>query len=220
MHTHPLKIGVLIGSVRAGRFADKVADWFVSEARKREDMEIHVIDLAEPALAAELGLRVDGSGDHSGGGSGGDSGDDSGGDSGEDSGGQSRDAPRLAQRIGEVDAFVVVTPEYNHGYPAALKLALDHVHREWQAKPVGFVSYGGMAGGQRAVEQLRQVFAELHAVTVRDTVSFHMAWEQFDERGRPRDPEGVGKAAAVLLDQLAWWGITLREGRTARAYAG
>jgi NAD(P)H-dependent FMN reductase len=204
MHTHPLKIGVLIGSVRAGRFADKVADWFVSEARKREDMEVHVIDLAEPALVDELGLRLDGSGDGFG----------------RYSGDQSRDLPRLAQRIGEVDAFVVVTPEYNHGYPASLKLAIDHVHREWQAKPVGFVSYGGMAGGQRAVEQLRQVFAELHAVTVRDTVSFHMAWEQFDERGRPRDPEGVGKAAAVLLDQLAWWGVTLREGRTVRAYAG
>ncbi|MFI5676780.1 NADPH-dependent FMN reductase [Streptomyces cellulosae] len=202
MHTQPLKIGVVIGSVRAGRFADTVAGWFLSEARQREDMEIHVIDLAEPALAAELGraLGFDGSVDRSG--------------------DRSGDAPRLAQRIGEVDAFVVVTPEYNHGYPASLKVALDHVHREWQAKPVGFVSYGGMAGGHRAVEQLRQVFAELHAVTVRDTVSFHNAWEQFDERGRPRDPEGVGKAATVLLDQLAWWGVTLREGRTVRAYAG
>ncbi len=68
---------------------------------------------------------------------------------------------------------VVVTPEYNHGYPASLKQAIDIPHAEWQRKAVGFVSYGGLAGGMRAVEQLRQVFAELHCTTVRETVSFH-----------------------------------------------
>ncbi|MEV2213866.1 NAD(P)H-dependent oxidoreductase [Streptomyces sp. NPDC050997] len=197
---HPLKIGVLIGSVRAGRFADKVADWFVAEAGGRQDMEIHVIDLAEPALVDELRLSFEQSGDRP---------DD-----------RPGDVPRLARRIEGLDGFVVVTPEYNHGYPASLKLAIDYVYSEWRAKPVGFVSYGGMAGGQRAVEQLRQVFAELHAVTLRDTVSFHMAWERFDDRGRPLDEDGAGKAATVLLDQLAWWGLTLREGRAARPYVG
>jgi NAD(P)H-dependent FMN reductase len=197
MHPNPLKIGVLIGSVRAGRFADKVSDWFVSEAGRRDDMEIHVIDLAEPALVDELKLSFDRS--RSDGAVG---------------------APRLAQRIEGLDGFVVVTPEYNHGYPASLKLAIDYVYSEWRAKPVGFVSYGGMAGGHRAVEQLRQVFAELHAVTLRDTVSFHMAWERFDDRGRPLDEDGTTKAAAVMLDQLAWWGLTLREGRAARPYEG
>jgi NAD(P)H-dependent FMN reductase len=193
----PLQVGVIIGSVRAGRFADVVAGWFLAEARERDDMEIHVIDLAEPALAAELRLGLDRDGlDPVPG-----------------------DAPRLAGRIGDMDAFVVVTPEYNHGYPASLKLAVDHVRQEWQAKPVGFVSYGGMAGGSRAVEQLRQVFAELHTVTLRDTVGFTMAWERFDEDGRPHDGDGAAKAAAVLLDQLAWWGATLREGRAARPYA-
>ncbi|MFJ8534247.1 NADPH-dependent FMN reductase [Streptomyces sp. NPDC093591] len=192
----PLKIGVLIGSVRPGRFADKVSQWFVSEIGQRDDMETHVIDLSEPALADELKLTLERSAAPDGG------------------------APTLAERIGGLDGFVVVTPEYNHGYPAALKLAIDYVYREWRAKPVGFVSYGGMAGGQRAVEQLRQVFAELHAVTLRDTVSFHMAWERFDDEGRPYDQDGTSKAAAVLLDQLAWWGLTLREGRAVRPYDG
>ncbi|GAA3979647.1 NAD(P)H-dependent oxidoreductase [Streptomyces plumbiresistens] len=192
----PLRIGILIGSARAGRFADKVAPWFIGEVRKRDDMDVHVIDLAEPALVDELRLSFERGG---GGGDG---------------------VPGLARRIGEVDGVVVITPEYNHGYPASLKLAIDYVYSEWRAKPVGFVSYGGMAGGQRAVEQLRQVFAELHAVTMRDTVSFHMAWERFDERGRPYDEEGTAKAAAVLLDQLAWWGLTLREGRAVRPYDG
>jgi NAD(P)H-dependent FMN reductase len=204
MQTHSLKIGVIIGSVRAGRFADKVADWFVAEARSRDDMEIHVIDLAEPALVDELRLSFA----------------PSGAPSGDQLSDRPGDTPRLAQRIGELDGFVVITPEYNHGYPASLKLAIDRVYSEWRAKPVAFVSYGGMAGGQRAVEQLRQVFAELHAVTLRDTVAFPMAWERFDDDGRPRDEEGVGKAAAVLLDQLAWWGLTLREGRAMRPYDG
>lgn len=195
MSQTPLKIGVLIGSVRPGRFADKVARWFTGEVGLREDMEAQVIDLSEPALVDELKLTLERS-DGLGG------------------------APTLAERIGGLDGFVVVTPEYNHGYPAALKPAIDYVYREWRTKPVGFVSYGGLAGGQRAVEQLRQVFAELHAVTLRDTVSFHMAWEQFDDRGRPHDRAGTAKAAAVLLDQLAWWGMTLREGRAARAYQG
>ncbi len=191
----PLRIGVIVGSVRPGRFADTVAQWFVSEISRRDDMDVHVIDLSEPALVAELKLSLDPSGVPEG-------------------------TPGLAERIGGLDGFVVVTPEYNHGYPASLKLAVDHVHAEWRAKPVGFVSYGGMAGGQRAVEQLRQVFAELHTVTLRDTVSFHMAWERFDENGRPYDEDGPAKAAAVLLDQLDWWGRTLRAGRAARPYGG
>ncbi|MDN3245905.1 NADPH-dependent FMN reductase [Streptomyces mutabilis] len=195
MSQAPLKIGVLIGSVRTGRFADKVSQWFISEIDKRDDMETHVIDLSEPALVEELKLSLDPSGAPEG-------------------------APGLAERIGGLDGFVVITPEYNHGYPASLKLAIDYVYSEWRAKPVGFVSYGGMAGGQRAVEQLRQVFAELHAVTLRDTVSFHMAWEQFDDNGRPLDEGGCAKAAAVLLDQLDWWGRTLRDGRAARPYEG
>ncbi|MEU3900271.1 NAD(P)H-dependent oxidoreductase [Streptomyces sp. NPDC045251] len=191
----PLKIGVIVGSVRPGRFADTVARWFVSEAGRRDDMDVHVIDLSEPALAAELKLSL--------------------GDDGAPSG-----TPGLAERVGGLDGFVVVTPEYNHGYPASLKLAIDHVYAEWRAKPVGFVSYGGLAGGARAVEQLRQVFAELHTVTLRDTVAFPMAWEKFDEDGRPFDEDGPAKAAAVLLDQLDWWGRTLREGRAARPYGG
>ena len=105
MSMSPLKIGVLVGSVRPGRFADRVSRWFLSEVGRRDDMETHVIDLSEPDLASELKLtleRSDGSGD----------------------------APTLAERIGGLDGFVVVTPEYNHGYPASLKLAIDYVYRE------------------------------------------------------------------------------------------
>ncbi|GAA1943929.1 hypothetical protein GCM10009837_82470 [Streptomyces durmitorensis] len=120
--------------------------------------------------------------------------------------------------LAAADAFVVITPEYNHSFPADLKHAIDWHLDEWRAKPVGFVSYGGVAGGLRAVEQLRLVFAELHAPTMRDTVSFHGAWHRFGPDGQPHDAEGPAGAAKVMLDQLAWWAVTLRDGKAARAY--
>ena len=112
----------------------------------------------------------------------------------------------------------MVTPEYNHSFPASLKAAIDLVGPEWRATPVALVSYGGMSGGLRASEHLRQVFAELHATTVRDTVSFHGGWACFDEHGEPHDRTGTDAAATVLLDQLTWWGLALREARDRRPY--
>ncbi|SEG82383.1 NAD(P)H-dependent FMN reductase [Thermomonospora echinospora] len=125
--------------------------------------------------------------------------------------------PTLSARLAAADAFVVVTPEYNHSFPAPLKHLIDSHHREWHAKPVGFVSYGGISGGLRAVEQLRLVFAELHAVTIRDTVSFHNARERFDAEGDPKDPAS-NVAATTLLDRLSWWGRVLRDARTEHPY--
>ena len=128
------------------------------------------------------------------------------------------EAGSVTGKLGAADAFVVVTPEYNHSYPAPLKAVIDSHFREWHAKPVGFVSYGGLSGGLRAVEHLRVVFAELHAVTVRDTVSFHGARSCFGPDGRPLDEAVPGAAAGVLLDRLTWWGLTLRDAHQARPY--
>jgi NAD(P)H-dependent FMN reductase len=184
-----LNVAVIIGSTRQGRFGPTVARWFVGEASQRADMVIDVIDLAEVDLPSVHPQQ------------------------------RNAEVEAYVERIDRADAFVVVTPEYNHGYPAALKHAIDLPHREWRAKPVAFVSYGGMAGGLRSVEQLRQVFAELHATTVGDTVSFHMAHAQFDESGDPVEAGGCGTAAKTMLDQLAWWATALRDARTARPYA-
>nr|WP_079122865.1 NAD(P)H-dependent oxidoreductase [Streptomyces abyssalis] len=191
-----LRLAVIIGSVREGRFGPVVSEWFAQEARNHGAYDVDVIDLAEaehelpvafPEFDKPLPPAVKAV--HS----------------------------ALSRRLEAADAFVVVTPEYNHSFPAPLKNTIDWFHAEWQAKPAGFVSYGGMAGGQRAVEHLRQVFAELHAVTVRDTLSFHMAWERFDESGRPRD-EGSTAAAEGMLRQLEWWGSALREARAKSPY--
>jgi NAD(P)H-dependent FMN reductase len=125
----------------------------------------------------------------------------------------------FARRIERADAVVLVTPEYNHSFPGPLKTAIDSALAEWRAKPVAFVSYGGISGGLRAVQQLRNIFPELRAMTVRETVSFHHAWFQFDEKGDPVDPDNVNRAAAALLEELTWWGHTLRQARNDRPFA-
>ncbi|TXS56077.1 NADPH-dependent FMN reductase [Streptomyces sp. t39] len=120
--------------------------------------------------------------------------------------------PQIRDFVGEVgraDAFVVVTPEYNRSFPASLKQAIDYAYDEWHTKPVGFVSYGHGSRGLYAVEQLRSVFTELHTVTLRNGVDVDLLDEGLDGRSR---------AAALLLDQLCWWGLALRDARAARPY--
>ncbi|MGW6462228.1 NADPH-dependent FMN reductase, partial [Streptomyces sp. NPDC055078] len=124
----------------------------------------------------------------------------------------------LGARLAAADAFIVVTPVDNRGYPASLKTAIDWFFDEWSAKPVGFVSYGGMGGGLHAVEQLRQVFDEVHAATIRNTICFTDVWEKFDNRGEPVEESAAHTAAKRFLDQLLWWGETLRQGRSQRPY--
>ncbi len=189
--TAPVRLAVIIGSVRTGRFGPTAARWFAGSLAGRDDVTVDLIDLLE----ADLSPRLDGIPDD-----------------------PHDPAGSLRARLTDADAFVVVTPEYNHSYPAALKTAIDSFHAEWQAKPVGFVSYGGLSGGQRAVEHLRPVFIELHAAPVRDAVSFHRFWEQFDESGRLHDPGAATCAATVLTDQLVWWGRALRDARARHPY--
>jgi NAD(P)H-dependent FMN reductase len=122
-------------------------------------------------------------------------------------------------RLGAADAFVAVTSEYNHGYPAALKTAFDSAKHEWRAKPIGFVSYGGLSGGVRATEQLRQVVAELHMVSVRESVSFHQMRKRFDAAGETDDGAAID-AAGRMLGQLAWWARALRAARASAPYPG
>ncbi|MDR4308627.1 NAD(P)H-dependent oxidoreductase [Chelatococcus sambhunathii] len=125
----------------------------------------------------------------------------------------------LGARIGQADAAIVVTPEYNHSYPAPLKALIDSADREWSAKTVAFVAYGGASGGLRAVEHLRNVFAELDAHTLRETVSFAHAWEQFGPDGELRSSSRAPRAMNGLLDRLAWWSDALRAARDAEPVA-
>lgn len=192
----PLKVAVVVGSTREGRFAPTVTNWIVEHIGLHGAFEADVVDLAEtplPTVFPAFGQPL--------------------------APGNEELLAAVSPRLAAADAFVVVTPEYNHSFPASLKNAIDWHNKEWHAKPVGFVSYGGVSGGLRAVEQLRTVFAELHAVTIRDSVSFAGAWGKFDEAGRATDP-ACDTAAKTLLDQLAWWALALSEAKAVRPYAG
>jgi NAD(P)H-dependent FMN reductase len=119
---------------------------------------------------------------------------------------------RWAAKVDQADGYVLVTPEYNHGYPAALKNALDVVFAPWNRKPVSFVSYGSAGGGLRAVEQLRLVSIELEMVPLRHQVAIPRVYAALDETGRPRDSHHAADARR-LLDELAWWSAALRAAR-------
>lgn len=186
MNLAPLKLAVVIGSVREGRFGPKVASWFADQARGHEGFDVNVIDLADYQFPIDMTRNAD--------------------------------VERFAEQIDAADAIVVITQEYNHSYGGTLKVAIDALRDEWKGKAVGFVSYGGMAGGLRAVEALRVVFAELHSTTIRETVAFPMYFQKFDENGQPIEAEAVSTAATALLDNLEWWGIALREMREAVPY--
>ncbi|MFF8608682.1 NADPH-dependent FMN reductase [Streptomyces sp. NPDC015346] len=187
-----LRVAVIIGSTRTGRFGPTAANWIADEAAMRGDLDVDVIDLATAWLPDVLGAE-----------------------------GPAPQAVRdLSPWLASSDAFVIVTPEYNHSFPASLKNAIDWYTDEWKAKPVAFVSYGGIAGGLRAVAHLRGIFPTLHAVTVRDSVAFTRHRERFDDDGRPKDPAGCSAAAKSMLDQLSWWGHILRDARERQAYPG
>lgn len=185
------RLAVIVGSTREGRFAPVVSTWFAAKAEQHGDFEVDIIDLAHdrlPDVWAPMGSEP------------------------------AAVVTAVGARLDAADAFVVVTPEYNHSFPAGLKNMIDLFRGEWQGKPVGFVSYGGISGGLRAVEQLRLVFAEQHMVTTRDGLAFPMAWEKFDADGQPVDVAGTDAAAKVMLDQLAWWTDASRSMRARRPY--
>lgn len=183
-----LHLGIIIGSTREGRFGDTVGRWFAKEAAAHGGFSTDLIDLAEIELPPLHPATP------------------------------TQEIAAFRTRLAAADAFVIVTPEYNHSYPASLKHAIDQAYAEWMAKPIGFVSYGGTVGGARAIEHLRHVFAELHAATIRDYLCFINARRQFDSDGNPVDREGPRAAVKVMLDRLAWWADALRAGREARPY--
>ncbi|MDT0342471.1 NADPH-dependent FMN reductase [Streptomyces litchfieldiae] len=198
MSAQPLRLAVIVGSVREGRFAPVVARWFAEQAGAHSAFTIDVIDLADFPLPLELPPVPPA---------------------------VEPDMPRpdemadLTRRLREADAYVVLTPEYNRSFPASLKSAIDWHFTEWQAKPIGFVGYSGATGAVLAIEQLKQIFGELHAHTIRNYVSFPRYYLLFDEDGTLNEPEGPAGAAKVMLDELAWWATALTEARRERPYA-
>ena len=190
------RLVIIVGSVRKGRFGPTIASWVADRAREHGGFEVEVVDLADANIPLALpAMSPKYAGD---------------------------DYPRpegmrsVTAQLEAADAFIVVTPEYNHSYPASIKALIDWHFTQWTAKPVAFVSYGGAAGGRHAVLHLENVFTELHAVTIRDGLTFpnyFFSWQD----GQPGDPESSGYAK-TLLTQLDWWARTLRNARETMPY--
>ena len=186
-----LKVAVIVGSTRTGRFAPTVAEWVADRARTRPELDVSVVDLAQTWLPDVL--DVDGP--------------------------TPRAVGDLAPWLDDADAFVVVTPEYNHSFPAPVKTAIDWYYDEWAGKPVTFVAYGRESGGRHATAQLREIFAELNAVAIRNSVHLPCYWEQFAADGHwPKHTSELDESVRLLLDQLSWWANALHTARATNPF--
>jgi NAD(P)H-dependent FMN reductase len=172
-------LAIVIGSTRPGRVGPKFAEWFRERAVAHGGFNVELIDLLQ------LNLPLMDEPNH----------------------------PRLHQyvhrhtiewsrTVERADAFVLVSPEYNFGYSAALKNAIDYLFHEWADKAVGFVSYGGVAGGTRAVQQFKQVLTALKMVPVVESVNIPFFSQFIDEAGVVRPNDVMNKAADTMLDEL------------------
>lgn len=186
----PLEVAVIVGSTREGRVGDRIAAWFAAHALRHDDLAVTVIDVADFAFPASFPDTA------------------------------TQPMAEFAAAIDRAEAFVVVTPEYNHSFPASLKQAIDCAYDEWQAKPVGFVSYGYRSEGINAVYQLRTVFTALHAVTMRDGVGIDLLVGSGElDLADDLHTERLDHAAFTLINELRWWGLALRDARAIRPYA-
>lgn len=164
----PLKIQIIIGSTRKGRFGEKPARYAFDELGKKEGVEAEVVDLRDWPLPffdeASSPMRLAGNY-------------------------ESDLAKKWAAKIGEADGYIMTAAEYNHGYTAVLKNAIDWVYREWNDKPVGFIGYGSV-GGSRAIEQLRQVVIQLKMRPISNAVHIPMdVYRSVAAAEAPVDPE-------------------------------
>jgi NAD(P)H-dependent FMN reductase len=173
------KLLVIIASTRPGRVGLPVAEWFVSRAEADGAFDVEVADLAVidlPFMDEPEHPRF-----------------------GRYAHQHTKDWSAI---VDSADAFVLVTPEYNYGFNAPLKNAIDYLNREWRDKPVGFVSYGGVSAGTRAVQMLKQVVTTLSMHPLNEAVSIPFV-TQFLHDHRFEPNEQLEQAADAMLARLA-----------------
>jgi len=187
-----MRIAIVVGSTRPGRRGDQVAGWVLAEARRTQPAEAvyELVDLAGfglPLLDEPVPAAI---GDY-----------------------RHEHTRRWARTVGSFDAFVFVTPEYNHALPAALKNAIDYLFAEWNDKAAGFVSYG-LHGGVRAVEQLRLALAEVKVACVRSQVALSLfadfTIDDMTQAGTFTPGEHQAAVLHRMFDELTAWAGALR----------
>ena len=184
-----IKVGIIIGSTRPGRNGEAVGKWVNEVAQKRSDAQFELIDLKDyslPLLDEPVPPSM----------------------------GYPYSKPHTqawSNKIKSLDAFVFVTPEYNHGTSAALKNAIDYLYSEWNNKAAGFVGYGSV-GGARAIENLRMIMAELQVADVRAQVMLSL-FTDFKDFSIFQPAEFQIGALNSMLDQVVSWGSALQSVR-------
>lgn len=193
-----LNLKIIIGSTRQGRAADRIMPWITAMSREHGDFDVDLLDLRDWPLPM-FGETFDTVGDPRN---------------------PTFSAPVVKEwnaKIAEGDAYLFVTPEYNHSIPAVLKNAIDSVFATFafRSKPAAYVGYsGGLGAGVRAIEHLVHVAVEAEMVPLRSTVIIPSVNSAFGPDGQPNDP-GTSVAAKILLDDLAWWAKALQRARAA-----
>ena len=180
-----LKVAIIVGSNRPGRHADAVAQWVLGIAKKRADTQFEIVDIKDynlPLLDEPVPPSM---GQYS-----------------------NPHTKTWSAKIASFDAFVFVTPEYNHSTSGALKNAIDYLYKEWNNKAAGFISYGA-AGGARAVEQLRPVMAELQIADVRAQVMLSL-FTDFENYTTFKPAPMHETSVNTMLDQLIAWGGAMK----------
>ena len=187
-----IRIAIILGSTRPGRKGEAVAKWVYEIAQKRSDADFELVDVKDfnLPLLDEPVSPIMGQYTH-------------------------QHTKDWSAKIASFDAYVFVTPEYNHATSGALKNAIDFLFREWNDKAAGFVSYGG-AGGARAVEQLRLVMAEVQIATVRNQVLLSL-FTDFENFSVFKPAPQHEKSVNAMLDQVIAWGGALKTLREKRA---
>jgi NAD(P)H-dependent FMN reductase len=176
------KIKVILSSSRPARFAEQPGNWIMEISRQFKDAEFELIDLAEVALPF-LDEPVPAIHNAY----------------------QNEHTKQWSKIINEADGFVFVTAEYNHGYTAVLKNAIDYLYHEWSHKPVAFVSYGADAGGARAVDQLRAVAGHLSMYDITEHVIMPQYYLNTDKDGKFQFNDRHERAATNMLTRLVFW---------------
>ena len=187
-----IKIQVILSTTRPERRSEQIGKWVMSELSKNKEVEAELIDLKEWNLPffdeakSMMSIKDE-----------------------EISSDLIRD---WGKKIAEADGYIIVTAEYNHGYPAVLKNALDYAYYQWHKKAIGFVAYGASVGGARSVEQLRQVAIELQMAPVANAVYIPAVWEKLKSDGSIEQP-GLKEGLDSMMEQLLWWTKALKNAR-------
>ena len=184
--TNPV-LQIIIASTRPGRVGPSVASWIHERAIAHGGFDVELVDLAEVNLPMfdepkhpRFGQYVH------------------------------QHTKDWSATIKRADAFIFVVPEYNYGFNAAIKNAIDYLNAEWRYKPVGFASYGGVAAGTRAVQMLKQVITVLKMVPLSEAVHIPFVQQFLDSERRLQPNEVMELAATAMLEELARWTAALR----------